>query len=62
MPLQVDVYDAIHAGIRLGLGQTRTLEVWRALGGEIRDVAFAALWRDEMERFDIWAREHRQQQ
>lgn len=55
----VTVYDAVHAGIRLGIGQTRTLEIWRAMGGEIRDIDFARAWRDELERFGEWSRQRR---
>lgn len=58
---QVSVYDAIHAGIRLGLGQTRTLEIWRAMGGEVRDIEFARIWREELERFGEWSRQRRAQ-
>ena len=50
----VTVRDAIHAGQRLGLGQNRTLELWRELGGEIRDIEFAKLWREEAEAFERW--------
>lgn len=49
--IQVTVIDAIHTGIALGLGQQRTLAIWRELGGAIRDVEFAKLWREEIEAF-----------
>ena len=49
--ITVTLRDAIHAGITLGVGQQRTLDIWRAFGGEIRDVEFAREWREELERF-----------
>lgn len=52
----VTVRDAIHAGMRLGLGQTKTLDLWREMGGEIRDIDFAKAWREEAEAFDKWRR------
>jgi hypothetical protein len=53
----VTIIDAIHSGIALGLGQTQTLTLWRELGGEVRDVEFAQLWRQERERFLQWRRQ-----
>ena len=53
----ITVVDAIHAGIVLGLGQKKTLEIWRALGGEARDIDFAEQWRKELEAFKEWRRE-----
>lgn len=55
--ITVTVRDAIHTGIALGLGQTKTLELWRELGGEIRDIEFAALWREERGRFVTWRKQ-----
>lgn len=55
--IHVTVIDAIHTGVALGLGQTATLTLWRELGGEIRDIEFAELWRKERERFLTWRKQ-----
>lgn len=55
--INVTVTDAIHTGVALGLGQTATLALWRELGGEVRDIEFAALWRQERERFITWRKQ-----
>lgn len=59
--ITVTVIDAIHSGIALGLGQTATLTLWRELGGEIRDMEFAALWRQEREQFLTWRKQQTEQ-
>lgn len=50
--LSSTVYQVILAGIRQGWGQTKTLEVYRELGGSIRDADFFRLWRETWETID----------
>lgn len=52
----VTLRDAIHAGLILGLGQNRTLDIWRELGGQIRDADFGLAWKQEVTRFKDWSR------
>jgi len=32
-----------------GIPQTRALDIWRAMGGQIREVEWAKVWREETE-------------
>lgn len=50
----VTVRDAIHAGISLGITRTGTLNMWRELGGAIRDEEFSKAWDTELEAFRQW--------
>lgn len=54
--VMVTVRDAIHTGIVLGLGPTRTLEIWRAMGGIIRTDSFHQAWEKEVNAFLRWRR------
>jgi hypothetical protein len=55
--VECSVIDVIHAAFASNIGQTKALEIWRELGGEIRDIDFAAQWRIERERFASWRKQ-----
>lgn len=54
--VECSVIDVIHAAFASNIGQTKALEIWRELGGEIRDIEFAAQWREERKKFNEWRR------
>lgn len=54
--VECSVIDVIHAAFACNVGQTKALEIWRELGGEIRDIDFAAQWRTERKKFTQWRR------
>ena len=43
----ITVEDFIHSGLRLRLGATRTLLLYREMGGKIRTQEFMERWRNE---------------
>lgn len=47
--LSSSVYQVILAGIRLGWGQTKTLEIYREMGGTIRESEFHRIYRETWE-------------
>lgn len=44
--LSSTIYNVILVGIRQGWGSTKTLEVYRELGGQIREAEFFRIWRE----------------
>lgn len=49
------LYQVILCGIREAWGQKKTLEVYRAIGGEIRDTDFHRIYRETWERIEEFA-------
>jgi hypothetical protein len=59
--LTSSLHNVILCGIREGWGQKKTLEVYRNLGGEIRDTDFHRIYRESWEQIEEWARSKQQQ-
>jgi hypothetical protein len=48
-------HKVVLACIRLGIPQKRGLEIYREIGGQIRDQEWANIWHGQWNRFREWA-------
>lgn len=49
------LHQVILCGIKFAWGQKKTLDIYRELGGSIRETEFGRIYRETWEQFSEWA-------
>lgn len=55
--LSSTLHQLILCGIKQAWGQKKTLEIYRELGGQIREAEFGRIWRETWEGIEEWAQQ-----